>query len=50
MTASGSTRDETPEQALERLGLTLPPVAGAVGDYLPWIQVGPLIYTSGQLP
>lgn len=50
MTKGGSSKAETPEDALERLGLTLPPVAGAVGDYLPWIQVGSVIYTSGQLP
>ena len=42
--------EETPEQALDRLGLTLPPVAEAVGAYLPWTQVGSVIYTSGQLP
>ena len=42
--------EETPEQVLDRLGLTLPPVAEAVGAYLPWTQVGSVIYTSGQLP
>ena len=50
MTIGEPTTSETPEQRLERLGLDLPPVAGAVGDYLPWIQVGSMIYTSGQLP
>lgn len=50
MTKERPSIEETPEDALERLGLSLPPVPGAVGDYLPWIKVGPVIYTSGQLP
>ncbi|APX18003.1 hypothetical protein BWR17_19120 (plasmid) [Phaeobacter inhibens] len=40
----------TPEQRLTELGLTLPPVPDAVGDYEPWVKVGNVIYTSGQLP
>jgi len=40
----------TPEQRLSALGLTLPPVPAAVGAYEPWVQVGPILYTSGQLP
>ncbi|MCG7625327.1 RidA family protein [Epibacterium sp. Ofav1-8] len=44
------TQDLTPEQRLEELGLELPPVSGAVGAYAPWMQVGNVIYTSGQLP
>ncbi|MGI9586508.1 MAG: RidA family protein [Acidimicrobiia bacterium] len=40
----------TPEEALERLGLSLPQVADPVGSYLPWTKVGCVIYTSGQLP
>ncbi|MGJ8629340.1 MAG: RidA family protein [Sulfitobacter sp.] len=40
----------TPEQRLEKLGLKLPPVPSAVGDYEPWVKVGNIIYTSGQLP
>ena len=42
--------DVTPEERLDRLGLTLPPVAGAVADYEPWVEAGGIIYTSGQLP
>lgn len=41
---------DTPEQRLEKLGLTLPQVPSAVGDYEPWVKVGSIIYTSGQLP
>ena len=32
------------------LGIALPPVPDAVGAYEPWVQVGSMIYTSGQLP
>ena len=42
--------DATPEERLDRLGLTLPPVAGAVADYEPFVEAGGIIYTSGQLP
>ena len=42
--------DGTPEQRLRQLGLELPPVAGAVADYEPWVEVSGVIYTSGQLP
>lgn len=41
---------DTPETRLEKLGLTLPSVPSAVGDYEPWVRVGSIIYTSGQLP
>lgn len=40
----------TPEERLAALGLELPKVAGAVGDYEPWVEVNGIIYTSGQLP
>jgi len=40
----------TPEQRLAALGLELPGVPSAVGDYEPWIEVNGIIYTSGQLP
>ncbi len=39
-----------PKDRLARLGLTLPPVPSAVGDYEPWVEVNGNIYTSGQLP
>lgn len=40
----------TPEKRLKAMGITLPPVPDAVGAYKPWVQVGSMIYTSGQLP
>ena len=35
---------------LEELGIELPAVAAAAGSYLPTVQTGNLLYTSGQLP
>jgi enamine deaminase RidA (YjgF/YER057c/UK114 family) len=35
---------------LERLGLTLPPVAAPLAAYVPAVRSGSLVYTSGQLP
>lgn len=40
----------TPEDRLAALGIELPPVPGAVGDYAPWVITGNLLMTSGQLP
>lgn len=40
----------TPEQRIEKLGLTLPPAAGAVANYVPWAVTGNLVMTSGNLP
>ncbi len=40
----------TPEQRIETLGLTLPPPAGAVANYVPWAITGNLVMTSGNLP
>ena len=40
----------TPEERLKSLGLELPSVPSAVGDYEPWVEVNGVIYTSGQLP
>ena len=42
--------DDTPEIRLEKMGLELPPVPTAVGNYEPWVEVNGVIYTSGQLP
>jgi enamine deaminase RidA (YjgF/YER057c/UK114 family) len=42
--------NDTPETRLATLGLTLPPAAGAVANYVPWAITGNLIMTSGQLP
>ncbi len=40
----------TPQQRLDQLGLTLPPPAAPVGSYVPCIQMGNVLLTSGQLP
>jgi len=40
----------TPEQRLEALGLTLPPVPTPVANYVPFRLAGNLLYLSGQGP
>lgn len=40
----------TPEQRIHALGLTLPPAAAAVANYVPWVMTGHLVMTSGNLP
>jgi enamine deaminase RidA (YjgF/YER057c/UK114 family) len=35
---------------LQQLGVTLPPVSGPFGAYIPAKRVGNLIYVAGQLP
>jgi len=40
----------TPEQRIAELGLSLPPPAGAVANYVPWAITGNLVMTSGNLP
>ncbi|CAN5344120.1 Atu1372/SO_1960 family protein [soil metagenome] len=40
----------TAEAKLAELGLTLPPPAGAVANYVPWAISNGMLYTSGQLP
>jgi enamine deaminase RidA (YjgF/YER057c/UK114 family) len=42
--------DETPEQRLAALGLSLPPVPKPIGSYVPWRREGDLLWTSGQGP
>lgn len=37
-------------EALERLGIVLPPVAAPVAAYVPATRTGDQIWTSGQLP
>ncbi len=39
----------TPEQTLERLGITLPPPANAVANYVPFVISGSHLYVSGQI-
>ncbi|MER6298625.1 RidA family protein [Kitasatospora sp. NPDC001539] len=40
----------TVESKLAELGLTLPPVAAPVAAYVPAVQSGEFVFTSGQLP
>ena len=40
----------SPEQRIAKLGLTLPPAAGAVANYVPWAISGNVVMTSGNLP
>jgi len=40
----------TPEDKLKELGCPLPPAPAPVGSYVPFIRVGSLVMTSGQLP
>lgn len=37
-------------QALSKLGLSLPPLPGPFGSYVPAKRVGSLVYVAGQLP
>ena len=39
----------SPEQKVMRLGLDLPPSPRAAGNYVPGVQVGNLLFLSGQL-
>ncbi|MCW4352701.1 RidA family protein [Hoyosella sp. YIM 151337] len=39
-----------PGDRLSDLGLTLPPVVPPVAAYVPAVQAGEFVYTSGQLP
>lgn len=41
---------ETPLARLAALGLTLPPAAAPVANYVPFSRVGDLLFVSGQLP
>lgn len=41
---------ETPLARLAALGLTLPPAAAPVANYVPFSRVGNLLFVSGQLP
>ncbi len=40
----------TPEERLERLGLSVPEVVKPVAAYVPAVRTGNHIYTAGQLP
>ncbi|WP_066365306.1 RidA family protein [Neobacillus fumarioli] len=39
---------QTPEERLAELGLTLPPLRPAAGNYVSCVRTGNLIFTSGQ--
>ena len=39
-----------PRERLRELGLELPPVVSPVGSYVPAVQSGAFVFTSGQLP
>lgn len=45
-TGSGS----TPEERLEKMGVSLPDVAAPVASYLPTVRSGNQVFVSGQLP
>jgi enamine deaminase RidA (YjgF/YER057c/UK114 family) len=38
------------DNAIERLGITLPPAPKPVASYVPFVRTGNLVYISGQLP
>ena len=42
--------DATPLARLQALGLSLPPAAAPVANYVPYSRVGDLLFVSGQLP
>ena len=44
------TAAESPLARLSALGLALPPVVPPVAAYVPAVQAGDLVFTSGQLP
>lgn len=41
-------RVQTPEDKLSELGITLPAIRPAVGNYVSCVKVGNLLFTSGQ--
>lgn len=42
--------DQTPEERLAALGMSVPEIAKPVASYIPAVRSGNLIFTSGQLP
>ena len=42
--------DQSPQQRLAALGLTLPAVTAPLAAYVPAVRSGNLVYTAGQLP
>jgi len=45
-----SADDQSPEERLAALGLTLPTVTPPLAAYVPAVKSGGFVYTSGQLP
>ncbi len=43
-------RAETVAERLTTAGLVLPPAPAAIGQYVPAVRAGGLVFTSGQLP
>ncbi|NLX14669.1 MAG: RidA family protein [Phycisphaerales bacterium] len=39
-----------PQQRLAEMGLSLPPAPPPVASYVPYLQIGEMVYISGQLP
>lgn len=48
--SAASSQSATPSERLAALGITLPPVAKPVADYVPALRHGDLVFTSGNLP
>jgi enamine deaminase RidA (YjgF/YER057c/UK114 family) len=42
--------DRSPDMILQDLGITLPVPTAPAGPYVPCVQVGPLVFVSGQVP
>jgi enamine deaminase RidA (YjgF/YER057c/UK114 family) len=42
--------DETVEQRLSAMGVTLPVAAAPAANYVPFMRTGNLLFTAGQLP
>ncbi len=40
----------TIDMRLAELGISLPEAASPVANYVPWVQEGPLVFVSGQIP
>jgi enamine deaminase RidA (YjgF/YER057c/UK114 family) len=40
----------SPDENLQRLGLTLPPTSTPIANYVKWVRTGNLLYTSGHGP
>ena len=40
---------ETPEERLNKLGITLPDMAAPIANYLPFVEVGSFVFISGQI-